>query len=125
MRTIGFLITIGIPRSLGLDPILNLFAGGKWKIDEAHPGAFFSFSNPVDLAGSFDGFERAWKLKSEEQGLVANHSLGGRHRHAAFADVENNAAVAVTDFDVFGGPDGVTKILSAFGGQRTFRRHLR
>src|ERR1700736_2385858 len=65
-RAIRFLIAVGVPRSLGIDPFVNLFAGSAGKIDEAHTGAFFRFSNPADFTGSFDGFEGARKLKTEE-----------------------------------------------------------
>ena len=65
-RTIRFLIAIGVPRSLRIDPFLNLFAGGRRKVDEAHTCAFFRFSDPIDFAGGFDDFVRARKLKTEE-----------------------------------------------------------
>jgi hypothetical protein len=51
--------------------------------------------------------------------------MGGGYGHATFADVENNAAITVANFNVFGGPDGVTRVLTAFGGQRIFWRHPR
>ena len=65
-RNSRFLVPIEVPRSLRLDPFVNLFAGGERKIDEAHAGAFFSLSNPVDFPGCFDNFERARKLKTEK-----------------------------------------------------------
>src|ERR1700737_3712478 len=64
-RAIGFLLAIGVPRSLRIDPFVNLFTGLDRKIDEAHASAFFSFADPVDFAGCFDGFEGAGKLETE------------------------------------------------------------
>src|ERR1700736_4065487 len=64
-RTVGLLLAIGVPRGLRINPFVNLFAGLDRKIDEAHAGAFFSFANPVDFAGGFNGFEGAGKLETE------------------------------------------------------------
>jgi hypothetical protein len=64
-RTVGFLRVSGVAGNLRIDPFLNLFPGRKRKIDEAHTGAFFRFSNPIDFAEGFYGFVRARKLKAK------------------------------------------------------------